>query len=139
MNAIASPTEREFRDLLAFRDTLRRFMRWSSEQAREVGLTPAQHQLLLAVRGHGSTPTIGDIADHLLLRHHSAVELIDRAERLDLVHRHGDPDDARVVRVALTATGERLLERLSPAHLAELHRMRGRVGDLSPPTPHRSV
>jgi DNA-binding MarR family transcriptional regulator len=90
----------------------------------------------VAVRGHGSTPTVGDLAGHLLLRHHSAVELIDRAERLDLVRRHGDADDARVVRVALTATGERLLERLSPAHLAELRRMRDRVGDLSPPPDH---
>jgi DNA-binding MarR family transcriptional regulator len=126
MNPIASPTDQEFEDLLAFRDGLRRFMQWSSEQAREVGLTPAQHQLLLAVRGHGSTPTVGDLAAHLLLRHHSAVELIDRAERLDLVRRHGDPNDARVVRVVLTTTGERLLEQLSPAHLEELRQLRHR-------------
>jgi len=132
MTTITSPTDQEFEDLLAFRDTLRRFMRWSSERAGEVGLTPAQHQLLLAVRGHGSTPTVGDIAAHLLLRHHSAVELIDRAERLDLVRRHDDPDDARVVRVALTTHGQRLLAELSSSHLAELRRLRGSVGDLAP-------
>jgi DNA-binding MarR family transcriptional regulator len=84
------------------------------------------------VRGHGTTPTVGDIAGHLLLRHHSAVELIDRAEWCDLVHRHRDRDDARLVRVALTTKGRRLLDQLSPAHLVELKRMRGPVGDLPP-------
>ena len=55
------------------------------DQARAAGLTPAQHQLLLAVRGHDGDPTIGDVAEHLMLRHHSAVELVDRAERAGLL------------------------------------------------------
>jgi DNA-binding MarR family transcriptional regulator len=74
-------TDGDFRELLRFRDALRRFQRWSEGEAAAAGLTPAQHQLLLAVRGHDGDPTIGDVADHLMLRHHSAVELVDRAER----------------------------------------------------------
>jgi DNA-binding MarR family transcriptional regulator len=132
MNAVPPLTDEEFGDLLGFRDALRRFLRWSAERAAEVGLTPAQHQLLLAVRGHGSAPTIGDIAEHLLLRHHSTVELIDRAERLDLVRRRIDAHDARVVRVSLTAEGQRLLDLLAPAHLAELARMGMLIKDLAP-------
>jgi DNA-binding MarR family transcriptional regulator len=113
----------QYVELLGFRDGLRRFLRWSEQQAKAAGLTPAQHQLLLAVRGHDGSPTISDLADHLLLRHHSVVELIDRAERAGLVHRHPDPDDHRVVHVRLTQTGARRLATLSAAHLEELRRL----------------
>jgi DNA-binding MarR family transcriptional regulator len=102
---------------------LRRFMRWSEEQARAAGLTPAQHQLLLAIRGHGAEPTVGDIAAHLLLKHHSVVELVDRAERAGLVRRSTDREDHRIVRVRLSPKGERRLAALSAAHLAELTRL----------------
>ncbi|HSO95847.1 MAG TPA: MarR family winged helix-turn-helix transcriptional regulator [Acidimicrobiia bacterium] len=112
----------EYEELLRFRTGLRRFLRWSESEAAAAGLTPAQHQLLLAVRGHvGQTgPTIGDVADSLLLRHHSVVGLVDRAEAAGLVRRRVDPDDARVVRLALTPTGSRRLARLTDAHLDEL-------------------
>ncbi len=116
-------SDADFAELLRFRDGLRRFMRWSEEQARSAGLTPAQHQLMLAIRGRGGDPTIGDLASHLLLKHHSTVELVDRAERAGLVRRHTDPDDHRVVRRRLTAKGERRLANLSAAHLAELNRL----------------
>ena len=71
----------DYEDLLALRTGLRRFLRWSEQQAEAAGLTPAQHQLLLAVRGHPDRrgPTVGEVADYLLLRHHSAVGLVDRA------------------------------------------------------------
>jgi DNA-binding MarR family transcriptional regulator len=113
----------DYRRLLGFRDGLRQFLHWSEAQARAAGLTPAQHQLLLAVRGHDGHPTIGDVADHLLLRHHSAVELVDRAERAGLVRREVDADDHRVVRVRLTPSGARRLAGLSAAHLEELGRL----------------
>ena len=115
----------DYEQLLAFRTALRRFLHWSSEQAASVGLTAQQHQLLLAVRGHPGpdAPTIGDIADHLLLRHHSAVELVDRAEKAGLVERLVDAGDRRVVRLVLTPAARRLLERLSRAHLEELSRL----------------
>jgi DNA-binding MarR family transcriptional regulator len=127
----------EYARLLEFRTGLRRFLRWSEQQAAAAGLTPAQHQLLLAVRGHrepdrdrnaghsaGSLgPTIGDVADHLLLRHHSAVELVDRAESAGLVERRPDPTDQRQVRLVLTAAGEERLEHLSAVHVEELARL----------------
>jgi DNA-binding MarR family transcriptional regulator len=121
-------TDAEYTRLLAFRDDLRRFLSWSAEQARAVGLTPAQHQLLLAVRGHaGGAPTVGDIAEHLMLRHHSAVGLIDRSIAARLVVRRRDDPDGRVVRLHLTPRGSRLLARLSAAHAAELRRRRSLV------------
>src|SRR3954471_11269593 len=122
--------DRDYRRLLEFRDGLRRFLRWSEHQARAVGLTPAQHQLLLAVRGHGSDPSVSEVAEHLLLRHHSAVELVDRAERAGLVVRRPDPDDHRVVRVHLTALGLERLEALSRDLLEELSRLRGQLTGL---------
>jgi DNA-binding MarR family transcriptional regulator len=114
----------DYRTLLAFRTGIRRYLRWAEERAAEAGITPAQHQLLLAIRGLGPVaPTVGDLAAELLLRHHSAVELIDRAEAADLVRRIPDRDDHRVVRVRLTARGARRLQALASLHLAELARM----------------
>ncbi len=115
-------TRDDYENLLAFRVGLRRFLRWSETQARGVGLTPAQHQLLLAIKGHRGDrgPAIGDLAGYLLLRHHSAVELVDRAEAAGLVERWGDDADGRVTRVRLTAKGEARLARLAQAHLDEL-------------------
>jgi DNA-binding MarR family transcriptional regulator len=115
----------EYQRLLLFRTGLRRFVHWSAQQAERAGLTPAQHQLLLAVRGHGDSrgPTIGDVAGYLFLRHHSAVGLIDRAEAAGLVERLEDPDDRRVVRLRLTPKGAGILVQLSQVHLEELTRL----------------
>jgi DNA-binding MarR family transcriptional regulator len=120
----------DFRRLLAFRDGLRRFLRWSDDQAESVGLTGAQHQLLLAVRGHDGAPSIGDVAHHLLLRHHSAVELVDRAVAAGLLEREADPDDQRVVRLRLSDVGVHKVEELASAHLEELSRLRTRFASL---------
>jgi DNA-binding MarR family transcriptional regulator len=119
-------THDEYRELLTFRTALRRFLRWSEDQASALGLTPAQHQLMLAIRGLDEPlgPTIGAIADSLLLRHHSAVGLVDRAAAAGLVERHSDPEDQRVVRLRLTPTGARRLRQLSRRHLEELRRLR---------------
>lgn len=116
----------DYAKLLGFRSDLRRFLRWSEEQARSAGVTPSHHQLLLAVKGHRGPdgPTIGDLAEYLALRHHSAVGLIDRAERSGLVERSRDPDDHRVIRLELTANGDDLIRRLSQAHLEELRQLR---------------
>ena len=113
----------DYRRLLELRDGLRRFLRWSEDQARAAGLTPAQHQLLLAVRGHGAPPTIGEVAEHLLLRHHSAVELVDRAEQGGLLRRRPDAADHRVVRVELTPLGARRLATVAALHREELRRL----------------
>ena len=116
--------QRYYERLLDFRTGLRRFLRWSADQALEAGLTPAQHQLLLAIRGHRDPagPTIGDVAAALLVRHHSAVELVDRAVAAGLVERVPDAEDSRVVRLRLTADGVDRLARLSALHLEELRR-----------------
>jgi DNA-binding MarR family transcriptional regulator len=115
----------DYQRLLAFRTGLRQFLRWSEDAAATAGVTAAQHQLLLAVRGHDDPrgPTIGDIAGYLLTRHHSVVELVDRAERAKLVRRVHDDGDQRIVRIRLTPTGARRLEQLSTAHLEELARL----------------
>src|SRR5215216_4248979 len=113
----------DYAELLRFRDALRRFLHWSEQQATAAGLTPAQHQLLLAIRGHVGDPTIGAVAEHLILRHHSAVELVDRAARAGLLRRVPDRDDHRIVRLVLSSDGEARLAHLSAAHLDELDRL----------------
>jgi DNA-binding MarR family transcriptional regulator len=116
----------DYARLLRFRSELRRFLQWSEERAKAEGVTPGQHQLLLAIKGHDDPkgPTIGEVADHLALRHHSAVGLVDRAEGSGLIERRRDPDDHRVVHLHLTATGQKLIQRLSAAHLEELRQIR---------------
>lgn len=122
-----------YKRLLSLRTALRHFERWSEQQAKAAGLTAAQHQLLLSVKGHDDRrgPTIGEVADYLLLRHHSAVGLVDRADAAGLVARTRDPEDHRVVRLRLTAKGARRLERLSALHLEELERLGPRFAALS--------
>lgn len=118
----STPSDDDYAYLLELRTGLRRFLHWSEQQAKACGLTAAQHQLLLAIRGHTGPdgPAIGDVADQLLLRHHSAVELVDRAETAGLVRRSADPDRHRVVRLALTPAGAVHLDRLAAQHLDEL-------------------
>jgi DNA-binding MarR family transcriptional regulator len=119
------PTREDFENNLLFRVTLRRFLRWSEDQAEAAGLTPAQHQLLVAIKGHRGPepPAIRDLAEYLLLQSHSTVGLVDRAEAAGIVRRQQDDKDARVVRVYLTEKGEELVENLTSAHLAELYNL----------------
>lgn len=118
-------SDEDYWRLLEFRTAIRKFLKYSKTQAAKLGLTPTQHQLLLAIRGHRGQggPTIGDIAECLLIKHHSAVELVDRAEQAGFVKRRQDPSDQRVVRLALTRSGASKLERISRANLAEVGRL----------------
>ena len=122
MTPAPRPTQRDYEELLGFRTALRRFLAWSEEQARGAGLTPAQHQLLLAIKGHpsASAPTVGELADYLVTKHHSVVELIDRAVDAGVVERRRDADDGRVVHMVLTPLGEERIEKLSRLALEEL-------------------
>jgi len=131
---LPAPTREDFEHLLAFRVSLRRFQHWSESQARAAGLTHVQHQLLVAVKGHAGAlpPAVGDVAGYLLLRHHSAVELVDRAEAAGLVRRTQDAQDARIVRVGLTPKGDRLVTALTEAHLAELNHLAAALNELAP-------
>jgi DNA-binding MarR family transcriptional regulator len=122
----------DFEHLLELRTGLRRFLRWSEQQAKAAGLTAAKHQLLLAIKGHPDPagPTIGEIADYLVLRHHSAVELVDRAVQDGLVKRNPDLTIRSVVRVTLTPAGAAKLDALAEAHLQEIAHLAPAMGTL---------
>ncbi len=132
MGKYSKLTDDDYWRLLEFRTAIRKFLHYSKAQAAGVGLTPTQHQLLLAVRGHRDRqgPTIGDVADCLLVRHHSAVELVDRAEAAGLVERRQDRDDHRVVRLSLTRSGGVKLERISRANVTEIERLGAEFHDV---------
>ena len=107
-------------------------MRFSEEEARRAGLTPAQHQLLLFVRGFPDDrlPSVSDLAERLQQRHHSVVELLDRAEAAGLVWREEDAADRRRHLVRLTPDGLATLARLSVAHREELRRFEREMSDV---------
>jgi DNA-binding MarR family transcriptional regulator len=121
-----SLTKTDYEALAAFRGTLRRFFAFSEEAAKATGLAPQQHQALLAIRGAPGRDclSVGEIAGVLLIRPHSAAELVDRLAQLDLVRRAIDPKDHRRVWVALTPRAETVLQDLSTAHLRELRQIR---------------
>jgi DNA-binding MarR family transcriptional regulator len=112
----------EYRALAEFRYQIRRFLQFSAEAAREHGLEPQQHQLLLAIKGlpEGARATIRELAERLQIQHHSAVELVDRLAERDAIRREHDSEDRREVLIRLTRQGEALLRKLSIAHHAEL-------------------
>lgn len=115
-------TDADYENLAEFRYGLRRFLHWSAQQARQQGITPTQHQLLLAIRSSRDPrgATIGEVAEVLVIRHHSAVGLIDRAQEAGLVTRERDPDTQSIVHLKLTDMGALALSALSEVHLREL-------------------
>lgn len=122
----------QYRSLARFRHALRVFLRFSELSAREVGLTPSQHQLLLAVRGwpHGDPPTVGDLSEFLQSHPHSTLELARRAEAASLVHLRADPEDRRRQLVELSPMGEEKLAELSVLHRDELRRVRREMQEI---------
>jgi DNA-binding MarR family transcriptional regulator len=121
----------EYRALAEFRHALRVFLHFSEDAARAAGVTPAQHQLLLAVRGTADgDPDITDLAERLQLKHHSVVEALARATVAGLVQAEADPDDRRRQRIRLTDEGARILRELSVVHRDELRRFRDEMGDV---------
>ena len=118
--------QHDYRTLSEFRFLIRRFLAFSADAARGVGLTSRQHQALLAIKGFAGegAPTIGDLARLLCIQHHSAVELADRLVESGLVLRTHDSCDRRRVLLGLTEAAEGHLAGLSASHLEELHRLR---------------
>jgi DNA-binding MarR family transcriptional regulator len=114
----------EYRALAEFRYQIRRFLQFSAKAAREHGLEPQQHQLLLALKGlpEDARPTIGEMAERLQILHHSAVELVDRLVERGAVRREPAGADRREVLLRLTSNGSALLRRLSLAHHNELEK-----------------
>ncbi|MFN8597490.1 MAG: helix-turn-helix domain-containing protein [Anaerolineae bacterium] len=120
-----SISQTDYESLAAFRYALRQFLHFSETAAEAAGLTPQQHQTLLAIKGFpgGAQVTIGELAERLQIRHHSTVGLVDRLVAQKLVTREPAPADRRQVCVALTVHGEQVLESLSVAHREELRRI----------------
>ncbi len=112
----------DYQALAEFRYQIRRFLHFSEQAAREAGLEPQQHQLLLALKGlpEGRKATISELAERLQIQHHSTVELIDRMVERDLVQRSRDDEDQRRVFIKLTPQGEGVLRKLSLLHHTEL-------------------
>lgn len=119
------PTQRDYEILAEFRATLRRFLSFSEVAARQVGLTPRQHQALLATKGFTGRKSIatGQLAERLGIRHHSAVGLVDRLTAKGLIIRRSSPDDHRQVLLRLTPKAEALLAGLAMSHRDELERI----------------
>jgi DNA-binding MarR family transcriptional regulator len=115
----------DYRALAAFRAGLRRFLRFSEDAARAAGLTPQQHQLLVAARGHAGPepPTIGELADALQIKHHSTVGLIDRMTDAGYVQRAPSTADNRRVHILISPAGEAALASLTSAHRREYHQL----------------
>jgi len=118
-------TKAHYESLSEFRRSLRSFLSFSETAARGAGLTPQQHQALLAIKGAPGRDylSVGELALRLKLRHHSAVGLVDRLAARRLVRRVPAPEDGRRVEVRLSQLGEQKIEQLSAAHLAELRNM----------------
>ena len=112
----------DFKAMAELRYQIRRFLRFSENAARQAGIEPQQHQLLLAVRGlpENLKPTIGVLAERMQLQHHSTVELVDRLADRGFLLRLRATDDRRQVLVKLTRDGEEFLKKLSLHHLQEL-------------------
>ncbi len=121
-----SISKNEYERLARFRRALRQFLRFSELAAHQEGLTPQQHQMLLAIKGMPGRDwaTVGELAEALQLHHNALVQLVDRAVTIGLVVRLADPEDRRVVRVQLAANGEAVLHRLTAQHQDELRRLR---------------
>jgi len=125
-------SQREYRALAEFRHALRVFLRFSEEAARAAGVTPAHHQLLLAVQGWDGddAPTISELAVRLQLKSHSTVELVQRATTAGLVEAGTDAHDGRRRLVKLTESGRTILTSLSLQHRDELRRFRSEMTDI---------
>jgi DNA-binding MarR family transcriptional regulator len=115
-------TFNEYRALADFRYHIRKFQRFSEQAARQVGLEPQQHQLLLAIKGlpDDVRANIGELAERLQIQHHSTVELVDRLALRGLVARKRGAEDRREVVVQLLAKGDKVLRELSLRHREEL-------------------
>jgi len=115
-------TAKDYQSLAEFRYQIRRFLHFSEKAAAEAGLNPKQHQLLLALKGlpEDSEPTIGELAERLHIRPHSAVELIDRLSDIGYIRRRRSKVDRRQVMIEITKKGETVLRGLSLIHRREL-------------------
>lgn len=124
-------TDDDYTALADFRHALRSFQAFSEANAANVGLTPQQHQALLAIRAASPVEaTVGVIAERLILKPHSATGLVDRLEALELVTRHEARVDRRRAILRLTPKAETLLATLSATHREEIGRLKPLLAEL---------
>ena len=124
-------TDADYAFLAEFRFVLRRFLSFSEQAAAGCGLTPQQHQALLAIRAApAGRATIGQVAERLILKPHSASGLVERLEALGLLTRAPSPVDRRQTLVVLTAEADRILAQLSATHREEIRRLRPMLTEL---------
>lgn len=124
-------SDTDYEALAGFRHALRVFVRFSEDAARSAGITPAQHQLMLAIKGWSDgSPTIAELAERLQLKHNSTVELIQRATAAGLVRGQTNAADRREQHTKLTDRGEAILGSLSLEHRSELRRFRSEMNDI---------
>jgi DNA-binding MarR family transcriptional regulator len=118
-------SKRDYETLAQFRYLLRQFTAFSEQAAERARLTPQQHQALLAIRGFPGREqiTVGELAERLSLKHHSAVGLVDRLEKAGLVRRVTHPGDRRRVLIELTARARKVLAKLTLAHREQLREL----------------
>jgi DNA-binding MarR family transcriptional regulator len=116
-------SDTDYRALAEFRYLLRQFLAFSETAAQKEGLAPQQHQALLAIKGFGGTLTIGELAEKLMIKPHSAAELVDRLVLSGHLRKEADRKDRRRTHLSLTPAAERRLRSLSQAHRSELGRM----------------
>ena len=121
--SLAPLSEADYRRIAQFRYLLRQFLAFSEVAARKAKLAPQQHQGLLAIKGFGGRLSIGELAEKLAIKHHSAVGLVDRLEQAKLLARVPDERDRRKISLVLTPAAEKLLESLTAAHRDELRRL----------------
>jgi DNA-binding MarR family transcriptional regulator len=122
----------QYETLAAFRYALRQFIHFSDQAALGAGVTPQQHQALLAIKGFPGRDsiTVGELAERLRLRHHSAVGLVDRLVSEKLMIRQPSSEDRRQVLVSLTERGEKILEKLSSVHREQLRQIGPEISHL---------
>ena len=121
-------TQGDYERLAAFRHMLRRFTSFSAGAAHRAGLTPSQHQALLAIKGHqGEAPTVGALAEQLLVAPHTAAELVGRLQAAGLVEKVEDHADRRRVVVRPTERAEAILQALTLVHLREVRQLAPRL------------
>lgn len=132
MSDICPPLlDSDYAALADLRAALRGFLAFSEGKAAQVGLTPQQHQALLAIRGApAGRASIGYVAERLILKPHSASELVNRLVALDLVARTGTGADRRKALLALTSRAEGLLAELSATHREEIRRLKPLLAEL---------
>jgi len=132
MSSKSKITKAHYETLAEFRYALRKFMRFSEDAAQSAGVTPQQHQAMLAIKGFPGRDriTIGELSERLQIKHHSVVGLADRLVVEKYVQRLTDQKDHRQVHLMLTTRGEAVLEKLSATHQEQLRRVGPQINQL---------